>query len=211
MPISVEQFRPRHAQDVAQLHIQGIKTGFLSKLGNRFLIRLYRDMARTPGSVVFVARNEENSIIGFAAGTVDTGKMYKRILLRCGWLYCIMLLPRAFDPDVLKKIIETMLYSVRFGRRVKLPFTKNTSNIVMPVRAELLSIVVDGKNRGKNIGRQLVSALETFFKDHAVGVYKVVTLSTDNSANAFYGHCGFALSTRFTHHENVMNEYHKSL
>ena len=205
MPISVEQFHPRHAQDVARLHIQGIKTGFLSKLGNRFLMRLYRDMARTPGSVVLVARNEKNSIIGFAAGTVDTGKMYKRILLRRGWLYCIMLLPRARDPDVLKKIIETMLYSV------KLPFKQNASNIVMPVRAELLSIVVDENNRGKNIGRQLVSALETFFRDHAVGVYKVVTLSTDNSANAFYGHCGFALSTRFTHHENVMNEYHKSL
>src|SRR5271157_4343133 len=190
------------ARAIARLHAESITTGFLSTLGNNFLIRLYRDMARTPGSVVLVARNEENSIIGFAAGTVDTGKMYKRILLRCGWLYCIMLLPRAFDPDVLKKIIETMLYS-------RLPFKKNTSNIVMPVRAELLSIVVDGNNRGKNIGRQLISALETFFRVHAVGVYKVVTLSTDNSANAFYGRCGFALSTRFTHHENVMNEYHK--
>ncbi|MGB7566538.1 MAG: hypothetical protein WBM07_01650, partial [Chitinivibrionales bacterium] len=91
MPISVEQFRPRHAQDVAQLHIQGIRTGFLSTLGNNFLMRLYRNMARTPGSVVFVARNEEDSILGFVAGTIDTGKMYKRILLCRGWLYCIML------------------------------------------------------------------------------------------------------------------------
>ena len=231
MPISIKQFQPGHASDVARLHIQGIKTGFLSTLGNRFLMRLYKDIARTQGSIVLVACDDNNSLIGFVAGATDTGKMYKRILFRCGWHYCIMLFPRACNFVVLKKIIETMLYSVRFCRRIiyaarednypyrtlsafrraKLRFTKNTSNTVTPVRAELLSIAVDGDNRGKNIGGQLVSALETFLRNHAVTVYKAVTLSTDIAANAFYNHSGFALCNQFAHHENIMNEYHKSL
>ena len=109
--IAMTRLSKGDALAIARLHAESIATGFLSTLGNNFLMRLYRDMARTPGSVVFVARNEEDSILGFVAGTIDTGKMYKRILLCRGWLYCIMLLPRASDPDVLKKIIETMLYS----------------------------------------------------------------------------------------------------
>ena len=143
--IAMTRLSKGDALAIARLHAESIATGFLSTLGNNFLMRLYRDMARTPESVVFVARNEEDSILGFVAGTIDTGKMYKRILLCRGWLYCIMLLPRAFNPDVLKKIIETMLLFCG----VKLRFTKNTSNIIIPVRAELLSIVVDEKNRGK--------------------------------------------------------------
>ena len=43
--------------DIANLHINSIKTGFLSELGVSFLTKLYKSINNQKGSIVLVSEN----------------------------------------------------------------------------------------------------------------------------------------------------------
>ncbi len=71
------------ASAVASLHARLIAEGFLSSLGARFLTRLYRRITRSEGSFLIVAE-ADGSPIGFIAGSVAVGGLYRDFLWRDG-------------------------------------------------------------------------------------------------------------------------------
>ena len=194
------------AQAIARLHRESITTGFLSRLGPGFLAELYRSIGRSPYSRIFVAVDQDiQKVAGFAACSLDTAAMYRHILLRRGLLFFFLLLPRAFCPENLRFICETLFYPQKGKKKAPVP-NGNTGP-----QAELLSIAVSDDSRKKGVGRDLLNALESYLKENKVTSYKTVTLSTDPDANAFYKKCGFTLQQEIAHHGNILYEYVKDL
>ena len=44
--MDLKQLQSKRAEQIAQLHIEGIKTGFISSLGIDFVMALYRAIAK---------------------------------------------------------------------------------------------------------------------------------------------------------------------
>jgi ribosomal protein S18 acetylase RimI-like enzyme len=212
---------------IARLHAAAIPTGFLSTLGTPFLCRLYEAIATAPGSVLFVACKDavhqqgfaieplrrgrpmaHGELLGFVAGTLDTRRMYRHIVLHHGVGLVLLLLPALLRPASVRKVFETL----RYGKRVKGGPTTPHEHNENP-SAELLSIAVATEARGMGLGRELVCRLGEWFLDHGevdareLVSYKVVTFAIDEQSNRFYSACGFVLVRQFMHHENRMNEY----
>jgi N-acetylglutamate synthase-like GNAT family acetyltransferase len=76
-------------------------------------------------------------------------------------------------------------------------------------RAELLSVAVSDKARGKGIGKKLVQALDEQFLKMGVREYSVVTHGIDERSNQFYIRCGFEFVRSFENHGKPMKEYRK--
>lgn len=199
MADTILTFAPSHAPAVARLHRQAIRTGFLSRLGPRFLTELYKSIGCSPYSRIFVAFDRDmQKVIGFAACSLNTAAMYRHILKRRGLLFFFLLLPRAFRPENLRYICETLFYPAAAGPKTG-------------PQAELLSIAVSDDSRGKGVGRELLNALESYLREKGVTSYKTVTFSADNDSNAFYKKCGFSFRREIVHHRNVLFEYVKEI
>jgi ribosomal protein S18 acetylase RimI-like enzyme len=206
MANKIMPFESSHSPAIADLHCQGISAGFLSRLGPGFLAALYKSIGRSPYSRIFVAVNQDNQkVAGFAACSLDTSAMYRHILLRRGVLFFFLLLPRAFLPENLKFIFETLFYNQK--EKKKAPAGSGKAG----PRAELLSIAVSDDSRKKGVGRDLIAAMESYLKENGVTSYTTVTSSLDRDSNAFYKKCGFTFRREVRHHGNVLNEYVKEI
>ncbi len=169
------------AKTAAVLHASQIDEGFLASLGSRFLNRLYRRMPRVPGSFLLLLENNEGAV-GFLAGSVEVGRLYRTFLLRDGALGAV---------DCAGRL-------VRSPRRVLETLRHGTSDNAG--EAELLAIAVDPAARGLGGGRMLV---EEFLKEIARrgrSTADVIVASQNESAIALYRRTGFAVVERFELH-----------
>jgi len=194
-----------HLSDLARLHRLALPNGFLSTLGDPFIASLYLGISSTPRSVVLVAIDMDGAVLGFISGACDVRACYVSILKRRGLSLLIRLAPSLRHSAVWRRAWETLTY----------PFRKNDgvstgSEAVPPGKAELLSIAVSGKARGKGVGRTLVNALDERFRGFGLeGDYRVVTDALDSQSNAFYERMEFRHELLFKHHGHPMNLYLK--
>lgn len=158
----------------ARLHTAAIPTGFLPRLGQRFLTLLYRSIISSEVGVVLVA-DLDGDPVGFVAGTTDTAGLYRRFLRRHGIAAACAALPRLMRPSMLRRAWETFRYEDPVG---------DTS-------AELLSmaVVLAGRRRGigDRLGTDLLSQL------HAGGAsrVRVVVGDSNDAAISAYEKMGF--------------------
>ncbi len=188
-----------HAPAVARLHAEGIPTGFLSSLGQRFLKQLYIALPRCPAGFGYVWVDEDQEVQGFICCTESTGRVYKQALKRRGLFMGLPLLKHMLRPRTIKRMIHTLRY----------PSEVAEADSEIPT-AELLSIVVAEGGRGKGVGKALVAAADAEFARREINQYKVAVWNENESANAFYERCGFELALQRTHHDLGMNIYTKS-
>ena len=168
--------RPASAADVdrvAQLHAARINEGFLTSLGVPFLHRLYRRVLRAPDAFIIVEEGE-HEIVGFVAGVADLGALYRRFMIRDGALGALRAAPRLVR--AIPRVLETMRYP--------------TTTADLP-DAEILAVAVAGDHEGRGIGRQLVDAATTSFRNRGIDTAKVVTTADNPAALAMYRACGF--------------------
>lgn len=168
--MNITRLKRQHVPDVASLHKRYIDRGFLSDLGNAFLERLYDCMITSDNACCMVAE-DAGELHGFISGTYELKMFYKDFLKANLLPVSILLLPRLMNPSVFRKIFETLIYP---SRQNKMP------------RAELLSIVVGDKFRGKGIGEILFKSLAAEFRERGVSEFKVVVGSKLPAANRFY-------------------------
>ncbi len=191
-------------RQIAQIHSDSITTGFLSALGMPFLATLYRAIDRCPYSFISIEKQGDD-VVGFVAGTISVNEMYRWIIVRYGLLFFFQLSPLVFRPSFLKRILETLFYAAKKKGQKK----EEKKPDVASVSAELLSIAVSDRVRGKGVGSALLKQFEGYLRKRAVSKYKVVTYSEDKISNAFYTQNEHSLARQFVHHDNVMNEYMK--
>lgn len=176
------------AARLAELHATRITEGFLSQLGTGFLRRLYRRIIVSPDGFVVVAV-VDHRVVGFAAGDVDVGCLYRSFLVRDGIAAGLVAAPRLLRSW--RRVLETLRYPTR-GE--DLP------------AAEILAVAVDASAAGQGVGRRLVtSALDEFVRRGTTAA-KVVADADNAAALGLYTACGFVASARLAVHRGTQSE-----
>jgi ribosomal protein S18 acetylase RimI-like enzyme len=183
----------QHASIVAELHRQGIGTGFLSSLGGMFMRQLYRAIPSCPAGFGYAWEESDGSVLGFIACAESTGKLYKQALLRRGILMALPLTRFLIRPSVIRRMIATLRYPSQTGE--ELP------------AAEVLSIAVSQQARGKGVGKALMTAALEEFRRRGISKVKVAVWAGNETANRFYERCEFAIALQREHHGLPMNVY----
>lgn len=160
---------------VAELHREYLDSGFLSSLGEDFLSLLYETIRESSHGNLIIYK-EKNNIKGFVSGTTDISKLYIDFFKKNLIKGIIRILPYLLSLKIIKKFFETLFYPVKK--------IKKTS------RAELLSIVVDKKCRGKGISERLYGELVEEFKKRDVKDFKIIVGADLVSSIKFYDKMG---------------------
>ncbi|HUY23034.1 MAG TPA: GNAT family N-acetyltransferase [Acidimicrobiales bacterium] len=176
---------PGDAAPAATMHARLIADGFLSSLGPRFLRRLYGRIVRTDGSFLLVAECD-GAPIGFIAGSLSLGRLYRSFLVRDGagaFLSAPVRLTTA-----LPRVLETLRHS-RGG-----PTTEG---------AELLAVAVDPAWRGRHVGQRLVAGFLHEVQHRGVTRAHVVVGAANAAAIGMYRQAGFEPVATFEMHRGT--------
>lgn len=175
---------------IAEIHAKSITQGFLTTLGIRFLVILYKAIDESDSSALIVAK-ENNEIVGFVAGSANVGLVY-RAMLKNWFKLSIALLPALISSEKIYRIFETILFSKR----------KIHEETVLP-SAELLSISVLPEYRGKKHAEYLFKELVAHFESIGLNEFKIVVGEALEPAHRFYCKMGAeAVAQSEVHHGN---------
>jgi ribosomal protein S18 acetylase RimI-like enzyme len=177
------------ASRLAQLHVERITEGFLPTLGPAFLTRLYRRIARSAEAFASVAPDDRDVAVGFAAATLDTGRLYREFALRDGLVAGLAAAPRLARSW--RRVLETVRYP--------------SVDRDLPA-AEVLAVAVDERCGGKGVGRQVVDAATRALAARGISAVKVVTGADNGAALRMYEACGFTPAARLELHPGVVSE-----
>ena len=184
--------KKQHVHNVASLHKKYIDRGFMSSLGSAFLEHLYDSMITSDSACCLVAE-DAGELHGFISGTYELRSFYKDFVRTKLLPVSIILVPKLIKPTVFRKIVESFIYP---SKQKKLP------------GAELMSIVVSEKFRGKGISEKLFKGLVSEFKERNIRQFKVVVGSKLPAANKFYLKMGGIPYTEMkVHHDEVSRVY----
>jgi ribosomal protein S18 acetylase RimI-like enzyme len=178
---------PRDAAPAARLHAQLITEGFLSSLGPRFLRRLYGRIARSDGSFLLIAE-ADGTAVGFIAGSVALGRLYRSFLLRDGVVAALS------APVRLVTALPRVLDTLRHGRE--------GSGIG---GGELLAVAVDPGWRDRHVGRQLVEGFLRELELRRVSSAHVVVGAGNAVAIAVYRRAGFTPARTLEMHRGTQS------
>lgn len=184
---SAPVIRPASRSDsraIANLHTEMIDTGFLSSLGPSFLGLLYRSLINSSHGDVFVAEIDK-TVVGFVAGTTETGAFYREFLRRHAITAVFHLVPALLQPRTWRRIWETFRYGTSGDDEVG---------------AELLSMAVASPARGRGIGGNLVSTLLEGAAKEGIRSMKVVVGSANEPAIRLYRARGFVDGSKIEVH-----------
>lgn len=159
-------------RQVAQLHIANIDQGFLSTLGVGFVSLLYQVIDEGTDSVLLTV-DRDGRVVGFVAGGMGMGSIYRRMLRRAPRL-AMALLPSLFFPSRIWRMVEVLRYS-----------RGNDQSSSWP-RAELLSIALDPSCRGQQLAEALYGRLTEFFESRGSTEFKIVVGAALGPAHRFY-------------------------
>lgn len=180
---------PAEIESIASLHVCGISSGFLSRLGEQFLRLLYRSILHSDAGILIVALCD-GQVVGFVSGAVSIKPIYK-ILLKDNYpILCFILLPQIFYWKTLRRIVDILLYSFR-----------SVGNEKIYVSPELLSIAVDKEYRGQGIARALFERLTVEFERHGVSQFKIVVGESLVPAQCFYEKMGAKVRRKMELHK----------
>ncbi len=180
---------PRDARALAELHASEIATGFLPLLGRRFMRILYKALIGWKGAVALVV-DDGGGPIAFTVGVEDVGEFYSYFYRVHGWRAGLAALPRLVRPSNFRRAWETF----RYGQdQVDVP-------------AELLSMVVAPRARGRGVSLMLGARLLDDLVQRGVPAVKVVVGSENETALGAYRKMGFKDTERIQVHEGESSE-----
>lgn len=164
-------------KEVARLHIEYIKSGFMSQLGERFLKCFYKTISKSESSYLAVYINEKNEVCGFISGTISLLNLKKDFKKNCKLIIIASFLKLIFDPVKILKFFESYMYA-------------SSKKFKVTTNSELISIAVKQELRGKGIAKILYDSLIDFFKEKNANIFKIMVGSNLTEANKFYEKMG---------------------
>ncbi len=178
--ISIRRLDQNDSQEVfsqlAELHREAITEGFLSSLGEKFLICLYEALATGKASFVIVAETDKR-VVGFIAGSAGMGKVYRNFIKRAGWRAIWALGRKLLSFRRIRRMLETLLYPA-WRSKQDLP------------GEEIINFCVAGDMQRRGVGRRLFEELAAEFVRRGVGKIKIVTGAQQRKAQKFYEKAG---------------------
>jgi glycosyltransferase involved in cell wall biosynthesis/ribosomal protein S18 acetylase RimI-like enzyme len=187
--LQMREGRPRDARTLAQLHATEIATGFLPLLGKGFMRVLYSALIAWRDAVVLVIE-DGGGPVAFTVGVKDVGEFYRHFSRRHGWRAGLAALPRLVRPSNLRMAWETFRYG----------------NTQVEVPAELLSMVVAPRARGRGLSVMLGARLLAEMTERGAAAVKVVVGSENQTALGAYRKMGFKDSERIQVHSGESSE-----
>lgn len=170
--------RNKKYTDIANLHIDSIKTGFLPSLGVRFLALLYRCIDEADFATLIV-KYKDDQLIGFISATNGASSLYKTMIYYPLQLF-LALIPVAFDLKKIKKIINILNHM------------SGAERAVYP-SAELLTICVHQDYRRQGIADNLYLELLGYYQSASISEF-VIIVGQSLDANKFYENQGAKVS-----------------
>ncbi|MDH4201594.1 MAG: GNAT family N-acetyltransferase [Phycisphaerae bacterium] len=189
----IEPLQKHNAAQIAQLHIAGIPTGFISSLGKKFVAALYEAIAESPYGFGLVYE-ADGRVVGFVAFSTDIKGLYKSIIKKNVISFGFLLCGKLFSFQTIKKIFETLFYPSR-SETQELP------------KAELLSIAVAETERGKGIAKTLIRQGLEECCSRKIEKVKVLVADFNKPANILYQKIGFKQISQIENHGIVSNVY----
>lgn len=174
----------KDAKEIAKIHKEEIKEGFLSSLPLVFLEKLYS--AAIESDFIIVAEGS-GMIVGFMAGTTDIKKLYSVFLKRYFFHSVIILFFKIFNFSALKKIIENLLYP---KKEQDLP------------KAELITVAVKKEFQGNGLAGEMLALFQQEMKNKGVDVFKVIVGEELKPAIKFYEKSGFKFLKNISLHND---------
>ena len=159
---------------LASIHHLAFKDFFLTSLGKGFLELYYKACLKSNGSIAICAVNEQNTVIGFASGSLHAKGYHKKIILSnlTSFIYSGLVIALT-NPASIIRLIKNI---------DKTPSPEDDRNY-----SELLSIAVLPELRGSGTANEL---LKMFEKEVANRGGNRIALTTDYNNNdrvlAFY-------------------------
>jgi ribosomal protein S18 acetylase RimI-like enzyme len=137
---------------------------------------LYQAIDEGEDSILLTVESD-HQVVGFIAGSMGMGPVYRRMLRRAPRL-ALTLLPSLLSPRRVWRIIEILRYSRGHDQSSSWP------------RAELLSIALDPACRGRHMAELLYQRLAEFFSSQGAAEFKIVVGAALGPAHRFYRRMG---------------------
>ncbi len=176
--VQVDNFSSDDVKQLVHIHRQEIHLGFLTSLGEGALGLLFSMAAESKNSLLVTLRDVENDkLIGFLLGTLDTGAFYKDFLRRKFFNAVLVLLPKVFSFSTVKKLVEVLFYPAR-------------KDIQEFPKTELLDIAILGEYQGQGLAKKLFMKFADQLKNTGIKEFKITTGEKLERAQRFYESLG---------------------
>ncbi|HEX6148081.1 MAG TPA: GNAT family N-acetyltransferase [Acidimicrobiia bacterium] len=187
--LQMREGEPGDARTLAELHATEIATGFLPLLGRGFMRVLYTALISWKDAVVLVVE-DGGGPVAFTVGVRDVGEFYRHFSRRYGWRAGLAAIPSLVRPSNLRRAWETF----RYGQAP------------VEVPAELLSMVVAPRARGRGLSVMLGARLLDEMSQRGAQAVKVVVGSENQTALGAYRKMGFKDTERIQVHAGESSE-----
>lgn len=191
-----------HAVGLARLHQRCFPDYFLTRMGQTFLARYYREYARHDFDYGVVAlRRDDALIVGFAVGTSDS-QAHFRAFYRSSMLVLLPIAVWRFLTDrVIRRSIWRRMSHMKAAARSLIPGMKRPSSETLsdkgprqqcPLR--LLSIAVDPDQRGSGLAAGISARFEEMLRQDGHTRVGLSVLPNNLRAIAFYKKVGWKVT-----------------
>ena len=191
----VSAMTPPDLGDVVAVRLRSFPAFFLSQLGPRFLLCLYRELLRDPSGIALVCR-QGHRVRGFVAGTAEPRGFYNRLLVGKWFRFALAsVAPVLRNPMIVPRLLNA------FRKTKEEPDDKGCGL--------LMSIAVDPEAQAGGTGVALVQEFLNECKRRGLSSVHLTTDHYENDrVNRFYSKLGFTVSRVFTTPQGrVMNDY----
>lgn len=193
----LRQAKKSDINSLASIHYLELHSDFLASLGQNFLRFLYLNLIQSKNTYIWIYESEGN-VQGLVVGAKDFGSNFKEMIAKNFIRYLVLVLPALLkNPNVLKNIFETLLYTKKQGNSLS--------------NAELVVIAVSKIFHRKGIGKKLITVLEKEFTKNNIKEYKVSVNGKNKNANNFYKSLGFIKQKEFMLYGKNINSYIKTI
>ncbi len=176
--IKVSDFSVTEIRQAVRIQIEELDQGFLSSFGDKALELIFSHAANSRWGV-FVAAidSEQEKVLGYVFGSIDTGRFYKDFLVRKIPVAVVYFLPKMLSLERIRKAFETLFYPAKHGSP-DLP------------RAELLDLAVGSSYHGTGVAQKLFFGFVTECHLRKVNAFKIPTSASLVRAHRFYEKMG---------------------
>jgi ribosomal protein S18 acetylase RimI-like enzyme len=201
MNIRVRHARTEDVDAIVGIHMRAFRGFFLTTLGRRFLVELYRGFLKSLDGRLLVAE-ADGGIAGFTAGTFAPDRFFRTLLvsrwLAFGWAAAGAVIQRPHA------VLPRLLAAVRY---------RGEPPVRLTAAGLLSSIAVEPHLSGMGIGRMLLSAYcEEASRNGLRFVYLTTDRDDNESTNLFYLRHGFEAESQIRRRNGrIMTRYVRPL
>jgi GNAT superfamily N-acetyltransferase len=168
-----ELMQPHHADQVAEIHIEGQPGTLLTNLGKSFLTTLYSEICDSEWGFGVVALDEE-AVVGVGILTTSTSRLFSDLKRRRGVQLLLTLIPRLLThPHLVWDAYQSWRYPAKMGsgRELRLPHNGSRREATQGAQgrdAEFLFLGVRKAYRGQKIASGIFDSSVGFCRERKI-------------------------------------------